>query len=712
MSRTQTFEQCQLQKAEQLIAANTCGYAERMRLLEVAAALESGAAIQAYWRGIGVAEDSFPGQGDLPRKLNELIKESNIPFPLAISSLTREPLTLEEQKQNGVFYTDFRIAALIAEKCTPHIKSSSTVADLAAGSGILIAAVAIEYKKKFPQEFNHWIATRLFAYDLSENALRGAATAILSLCSDASAVVNMYRNWRVCDSLLDNELDSMRFDIVVGNPPWGKIKITRHNYLRRTGEDRVYGAEYSDFDSREFQKEKDATQEYSKLVRAKYSLLGGSEPDMYMAFLQRAVNSVSTGGHISYLIPAGLIRSKGTAELREYLLQNTSCLLYELLDNKERYFSIDTRFKFLLLSCRKGQHENNLKLDKFSFRILSAGPKAKTDTITFSVKDLRRIRPDLTIPELRNNKEKQLFDKMYLHGRMWGNTNDEWNADISREVDMTNDREYFVTESNSETLPVVEGRMVQQHRFGAKRYVSGSGRSAVWEPCHYGCVPQFYIPRKHLSEHIRKRVSALRAGYCDIAGQTNERAMMSAIIPSNVVCGNKVPTVVFPNDLTGERIYLWVGIVNSFAFDWLIRRIISTTVNYFLLLSVPIPKIEIDSALAKTIISCTKRLSCMTDDYYRTNEMQDLRIKIEVAVAKAYGLSLEDIRLILQDFPLIDRKQPLRAAHAATTVTADLICAAFEREESNNTLYRMVAEEYNKIGAKAYIPAEMRELTK
>ena len=167
------------------------------------------------------------------------------------------------------------------------------MADLAAGSGILIAAVAIEYKKKFPQEFNHWIATRLFAYDLSENALRGAATAILSLCSDASAVVNMYRNWRVCDSLLDNELDSMRFDIVVGNPPWGKIKITRHNYLRRTGEDRVYGAAYSDFDSREFQKEKDATQEYSKLVRAKYSLLGGSEPDMYMAFLQARLRRVA-----------------------------------------------------------------------------------------------------------------------------------------------------------------------------------------------------------------------------------------------------------------------------------------------------------------------------------------------------------------------------------------------------------------------------------
>ena len=113
MSRTQTFEQCQLQKAEQLISANTRSYVERMRLLEATAALESGAAIQTYWRGLGIAEDGFPNQSDLPRKLSKLINESNIPFPLAVSSLAREPLTLEEQKQNGVFYTDFRIAVLI-----------------------------------------------------------------------------------------------------------------------------------------------------------------------------------------------------------------------------------------------------------------------------------------------------------------------------------------------------------------------------------------------------------------------------------------------------------------------------------------------------------------------------------------------------------------------------------------------------------------------
>ena len=46
--------------------------------------------------------------------------------------------------------------------------------------------------------------------------------------------------------------------------------------------------------------------------------------------------------------------------------------------------------------------------------------------------------------------------------------------------------------------------------------------------------------------------------------------MMSAVIPPNVVCGNKVPTMLFPNDASGDLIYLWIGITNSFVFDWMI----------------------------------------------------------------------------------------------------------------------------------------------
>ena len=114
---------------------------------------------------------------------------------------------------------------------------------------------------------------------------------------------------------------------------------------------------------------------------------------------------------------------------------------------------------------------------------------------------------------------------------------------------------------------------------------------------------------------LQARVGVKRVGFCDIAGQTNERAMMCTIIPENVVCGNKVPTIIFPDDHTGNRIYLWAGIANSFVFDWLIRRIISTTINYFLLLSVPLPAIDITSKEAKTIIRNVKILSDILLDF-------------------------------------------------------------------------------------------------
>lgn len=108
---------------------------------------------------------------------------------------------------------------------------------------------------------------------------------------------------------------------------------------------------------------------------------------------------------------------------------------------------------------------------------------------------------------------------------------------------------------------------------------------------------------------MEERISNARIGYCDIAGQTNERAMMSCIIPSNVVCGNKVPTIVFSGDVGQDLMHYWVGVTNSFVFDWILRRVLSTTVNYFLLFSLPFPNIDLEGPVARHIISNTYRLS-------------------------------------------------------------------------------------------------------
>ncbi|MFR7732166.1 MAG: hypothetical protein ACLU7D_01660 [Collinsella sp.] len=38
-----------------------------------------------------------------------------------------------------------------------------------------------------------------------------------------------------------------------------------------------------------------------------------------------------------------------------------------------------------------------------------------------------------------------------------------------------------------------------------------------------------------------------------------------------------------------DHALLWLGIVNSFAFDWIVRRYITTTINFFILENLPFP---------------------------------------------------------------------------------------------------------------------------
>ena len=319
MSRPQTYEQRLLCKAERYLSCIAQTHEERLQILEAVAATQSRCDVTEYWKAFDLLCADI--EASVVNKMLQYIEESSIPVSMAISSLAREPLSVEEQKKNGVFYTDFRLAKFIAKDCREKISNDSTVADFAAGTGILIVGMAEEYKRKFPNLFDRWISHSLFAFDLSSVALRGAKAAILSLTNNIDALKLMSMNWKTTDSLLDDDISKQKFDIIVGNPPWGKIKLSRHDFLTQNGEQRVYGEEYKDFDYSDYEKLKKGLSEYSKLIKQKYTLLGNAEPDMYMAFLQRVIESVEEGGHISYSLgqPHTAIKLIGAVQIVVFL---------------------------------------------------------------------------------------------------------------------------------------------------------------------------------------------------------------------------------------------------------------------------------------------------------------------------------------------------------------------------------------------------------
>ena len=712
MSRPLTLEQSLLNEADRLLTDFSLLYERRLQVLEACASRTGGFDIDEYWKEFKIDVTDGEAVKSAAETLSTVLAETDIPASLAISSLAREPISVSEKKQHGAFYTDFRLAQFVAEDCQHYLEQNSRIADIAAGSGILLAAVAAQYFDMFPENYNQWISRCVYAFDLSENALRGARIAVAALSSSVKAIKKMCENWLVCDSLLSEHFPEYGFDIVVGNPPWGRVKLSLHSFVNgMEGNYHVYGTQYGDFDKERFIAKKQDALSYSKFLKERYPLLGDAEPDMYMAFLQKAISVLRAGGHLSYIVPAGLIRSLGTKSLRKFLINCSEDLKYYLLDNRANFFEIDTRFKFVVVSQKKALPEV-AGCTGFGFEICTGDKSGVygSEEIRFSTKELEKIRPDLTVPECRNKSEKALFVKIYKNGRSW---KDEWHADIAREVDMTNDRPNFHEKLSETDIPVIEGRMIQQFRFGAKAYGYGSGRSAKWPPSVAAVKPQFFMSREVLSEQLHSRVNTLRAGYCDIAGQTNERSMMTAVIPPGVVCGNKVPTIIFPGGGGEDRLYFFVGVTNSFVFDWILRRVLSTTVNYFLLFSLPMPNIDLSGERAKRMISLAKRLSRMGAEYYTEDVMAKLRVELEVETAMAYGLDFDDLELIIKDFPLLDRRQPALHGETRSTYSRDLLLsAAEERFRKTDRHYTERADMGAKRNAKAFIPTEMTELTK
>ena len=82
---------------------------ERLNLIELVASIHSGFPLKKYHELIGLIINYDDSQRKLAEDFERFVASVPIPFELAISALAREPLTVAEQKKDGVFYTDYRL---------------------------------------------------------------------------------------------------------------------------------------------------------------------------------------------------------------------------------------------------------------------------------------------------------------------------------------------------------------------------------------------------------------------------------------------------------------------------------------------------------------------------------------------------------------------------------------------------------------------------
>ncbi|MCM1541756.1 MAG: Eco57I restriction-modification methylase domain-containing protein [Blautia sp.] len=622
----------------------------------------------------------------------------------------------ENRKDEGMFCSDIHMAHFISKQIIMDIKkenkSSFTMIDPSMGGGVFIYSFLSNIQEYLDnRELKNCIEQSIYGIDKNELAVdyflaflaldyrhlglrfevlkkHFVALDSLLLCSDKTC-----NSWNF---LFPQVFKEGGFDYVVGNPPWGRIKANLREY------NLLHMDMTADFQGnslkREIQKNKKFVHDwenyrkyigsYSEKLKEstdyshqKYEVDGnltGGDSDLYKYFVELGYKLLKKDGILGYIIPASFYMAESATGLRHLLLENGNICYLLNFENKKKIFPIHTSYKFIILIYKKTGQAGKVEKAAFNLTelsVLEADLNKAIHMVSYTRQFLKKCSGDYwTIPECTSIFEQNLLKKMYCQYPMLKTKRrDLWSVTFNRELDMTTDSGQFVEKDNAnrkDLIPVYEGRMINQYDSSQKIYISGAGRKAVWRENNNkkNVISHYYVDRQ------MNKFQYYRACYCDITGQKNVRTILSSLIMPDALCGNKVPTCRFFPDNSIFYHLLWIGLSNSFVIDWIMRKKMTITLNFYHWNQIPFPRLNSNDENALIIATAAAVILEKTNSFdlklaiqeetsnlfmqryiaNRGRSIDALRLEIDTTVAKLYNLGLEDLAVIMMDFPGID----------------------------------------------------------
>jgi adenine-specific DNA-methyltransferase len=243
-------------------------------------------------------------------------------YPALLPDRTRSAL--------GAFYTPPSLAARLVEQATECGVDwqRAQILDPAAGGGAFLLQAICRIREAStdlaPSMVLASIGARLSAFELDPRAadLAQAAVDILTADLSLSCGRSVPKIVRVCDAL--EEVPVERFDLVVGNPPYGRISLRpeqRRRYRRS-----LYG-----------------------------------HANLYGVFTDLALRWAKAEGHIAYLTPASFLAGQYFQSLRKLLADEAPPQAIEFIHSRRDVFE-DVLQETLLATYRKGRPRGSVRI--------------------------------------------------------------------------------------------------------------------------------------------------------------------------------------------------------------------------------------------------------------------------------------------------------------------------------------------------------------
>ncbi|MCL4732923.1 N-6 DNA methylase [Patescibacteria group bacterium] len=535
------------------------------------------------------------------------------------------------------------------------------------------------------------------------------------------------------------------FDVVLGNPPWERIKIQEKEWFAERSPEiagapnaaarRKLIAELSDTDPAllaAFNADKRKAEGESQFVRVseRYPLCGRGDVNTYTIFAETARHIISGIGRVGIIVPSGIATEDTTKFFFQDLMRSQALVSLYDFENRDAIFpSIHRSYKFCLLTMTGPDRPAHGGTEFVFFALNVAHLAEKWRRFQLSADEISLLNPNTrNCPTFRSAKDADLAKSMYrlvpvlvdesLQDNPWGVTYSQgiFHSSGDAELFAVNTRESLEQHGatrNGNTyllgpqvfLPVYEAKMMHQFNH----------RWATYETTDFVCdmtdvdrvkpdilaVSRYWVDMVEVQARLTRWKYDWLVAFRDIARSTDERTSIFTILPRAGLTDQF--GLLFPEGTSAPKLVAsLVSNVNAFVFDFSTRQKVGGThLKKYMIYQLPIFAPETYTpALLDFIVPRVLELTYTAWDlqpfaqdvgwdgppFVWDEERRFLmRCELDVLYFHLYGIARDDVDYIMETFPIVKRKD------IAATATDD-----FEGEYITK---RVILEMYDQLAA-------------
>ncbi|MCX6354164.1 MAG: N-6 DNA methylase [Candidatus Aureabacteria bacterium] len=495
------------------------------------------------------------------------------------------------------------------------------------------------------------------------------------------------------------------FDVVLGNPPWERVKLEEKQWFASRSQE-IVGAKTAAIRKHmirdlehsnpqlfnEFLFAQRSAEAESMFIRASncYPLSGVGDVNTYAVFTELAAHLTCQKGCCGLIVPTGLLTDDQLKNFFSYLIKSKRLASVFGFENEEFLFpGIANVVRFCVIAITGPV--NPVPQPHMAFYMRRAEHLDEQERyFAITQQDLSTLNPNTgTCPVFRTEHDKRLTLKLYQRFPILRRNESEsgdWGITYLRMFDMANDSNLFLSEPAEDALPLYEAKLFwhYDHRFGSydlKGKMKGKGGRglpniplAYYQDPDYRITPQFWVKCSEVNNKLRQCWTRnWLLAYRTTSSAKLERTVVCSILPFSAV-NHKAP-LIFPGEHSQPVTFLLLSCLNSIVLDYAARQKVGgTDIGYFHIDQLPIPRPADFDEQQQSFLRCrVLELVFTSEDVlpfaidhgwngspfrWDTDRRFLIQCEIDACYAHFYGLNREELMFILDPYDVYGPKFP------------------------------------------------------